>query len=284
MREKEIVAVVVTYNRLELLKRCLESLSKQTRKDFDILVVNNGSTDGTYDWLNAFGEQIKCIHQKNLGGAGGFYAGQKYAHENGYKWVWMMDDDGYAVHNQLEELLKVAEHNDIKYCNALVCNIDDPTQLAFSDTSSSVFRVSPIIENYLAAFNGTLIHYSIFEKVGYIKKEMFIWGDEVEYTNRIKSAGFVPTTVTSAIHLHPKMKGILVSVLPFVNYKIKLKPFDKSHIFYRNLGYNSKCYGTKNTIICDLLFYSIYFFRNFMFSELFKFYRYYIKGLKGDFS
>lgn len=47
-----IAAVVVTYNRLDLLKECINSIRQQTRKLDEIIVVNNSSTDGTLEWLN----------------------------------------------------------------------------------------------------------------------------------------------------------------------------------------------------------------------------------------
>ena len=73
MNEKKILAVIVTYNRVNDLKNCVNSLRRQTYKYFDILVVNNGSTDGTKEFVDSL-EDIIVIHQDNLGGAGGFYA------------------------------------------------------------------------------------------------------------------------------------------------------------------------------------------------------------------
>ena len=90
---KKVLAIIVTYNRLDCLKECLASLNSQTCQDFDILVINNGSTDGTKEYLDSK-ENLLKIHQNNLGGAGGFYAGMKYMYDNGYEWLWMMDDDG----------------------------------------------------------------------------------------------------------------------------------------------------------------------------------------------
>ena len=52
MNEKKILAVIVTYNRVNDLKNCVNSLRRQTYKYFDILVVNNGSIDGTKEYLD----------------------------------------------------------------------------------------------------------------------------------------------------------------------------------------------------------------------------------------
>ena len=81
----EVGIVVVTYNRLELLKEVVESLRQQTFRDFQIVVVNNGSTDNTSEWLTNQ-KDIYTINQENLGGAGGFFTGMKYVAENGFKY------------------------------------------------------------------------------------------------------------------------------------------------------------------------------------------------------
>ena len=72
----KIATVVVTYNRLELLKDCIESLRNQTRKIDEIFVINNSSTDGTEEWLSRQND-LTTITQPNTGGAGGFYTGTK---------------------------------------------------------------------------------------------------------------------------------------------------------------------------------------------------------------
>lgn len=90
--KNNICAVVVTYNRIKLLKECIDSLRKQTIILDGIIVVNNNSNDGTKEWL-ALQNDISAIHQENLGGAGGFYNGIKSAYNKGYNWIWCMDDD-----------------------------------------------------------------------------------------------------------------------------------------------------------------------------------------------
>lgn len=68
---KKVAAIVVTFNRITLLKECIEALRKQSYADFSIIVVDNGSTDGTNLWLSEQGDLI-VVKQENLGGAGGF--------------------------------------------------------------------------------------------------------------------------------------------------------------------------------------------------------------------
>ena len=69
-----VAAVVVTYNRRELLWRCLNALDAQTAGTPDIWVIDNASTDGTDEMVKARNEDhvFYCNTGENLGGAGGF--------------------------------------------------------------------------------------------------------------------------------------------------------------------------------------------------------------------
>ena len=88
----KVIAVVVTYNRRQLLSECIDALRRQTRKVDAIFVVNNGSTDDTEEWLQAQPD-VDFVTQQNLGGAGGFARAIQTGYVRGYQWIWCMDDD-----------------------------------------------------------------------------------------------------------------------------------------------------------------------------------------------
>ena len=83
----QIAAVVVTFNRIELLKKVINALRNQTKKIDQIIVVNNSSTDGTLDWLN-MQTDIIIVTQENLGSSGEQFTGAKTAFEMGFEWIW----------------------------------------------------------------------------------------------------------------------------------------------------------------------------------------------------
>ena len=241
----KVAAVVVTYNRLGYLKDCISALKQQTYKNVDIVVVNNGSNDGTTEWL-ANEEGLIVINQENCGGAGGFYSGMKFMYDNGYEALWMMDDDGVADCNQLRQLVAVSEKYRIDYANALVLNRDNHNLKCVGGAYiPKDYESLDFIPNAVLPFNGTYIKRHVIEKIGFIKKEMFIWGDEREYTARVKSAGFTIGTVTSAIHYHPAFKGDVRNMIPFcAKWKVVFKPSPRDRIFFRNLGYMDSIYRT----------------------------------------
>lgn len=315
---KEIVAaVVVTYNRKELLIKCLSSLRKQTRLPDTIYIIDNQSTDGTPQYLiehnyipnlprnNRIENQtieyqvqslielsdvisIKYIRKfENDGGAGGFYEGMKQAFEDENDWIWMMDDDGIADCKQLEKLLFFSKRNKIDCANALVIDINNISRLAFGIRNH--FMVDEIEEKEIIfdesnPFNGTMISHQVPKRIGFIKKEMFIWGDETEYVLRIKRNNFRIATIIDAIHYHPQSKTIFYPVFPFWNIaKVELKPQNRSAIFFRNKGYIYKQYYGKKDVVIFFSKYIIYYIFRLEFKKLKIFITSFHKGFKNNF-
>lgn len=200
----KVVAVVVTYNRVQLLSQCITALRNQTREIDQILVVNNGSTDGTEEWLRQQAD-VNFITQKNVGGAGGFHTGIKTAFEGKYSWIWVMDDDGFPKEDALEKLL---ENDNEELClrNCAVINKDDRKSFVWKtgDYSTISEAENKVIRNVAHPFNGTLLHRKIVERVGFPKANLFLWGDETEYLYRIVIKNKIPFyTNTNSIHYHP---------------------------------------------------------------------------------
>lgn len=137
-----VCAVVVTYNRKNLLLECLEALLKQTRPIDAMYIIDNFSSDGTPEalkengyiidlppddisepWEREFevrnltdGEPVKIHYvrmNENTGGAGGFNEGVKRGYERGYDWLWLMDDDAEPKEEAMEELGKFFNEDDL---------------------------------------------------------------------------------------------------------------------------------------------------------------------------
>jgi GT2 family glycosyltransferase len=201
---EKVIAVVVSYNRQELLSECITALRNQSRPLDAILVINNGSTDNTEQWLSEQ-EDITFITQANTGSGGGFNTGINRAYRAGYSWIWCMDDDGYPKEDALENLLK-HETAERSLMNCAVINKEDKRSFVWKTGAyKTIDEVKEArIENIGHPFNGTLLHRSIVEKVGIPTAAFFMWGDETEYYYRIVKKNKIPVfTVSSSIHYHP---------------------------------------------------------------------------------
>lgn len=193
---KKVGIVVVTYNRQELLKEVIEALRQQSYQDFQIVVVNNGSTDETPSWLKQQ-EDIVTITQENLGGAGGFFTGMKYVAEQGYEYCWIMDDDVICRPDALEELYKAyhIEPNIGFVCSQVIGLDGQPMNVPeLGCFLQQEGKYPPILSHVLGAemvsikiatFVSIFLSTETIFKVGLPYKEYFIWGDDREYTMRI---------------------------------------------------------------------------------------------------
>lgn len=102
-----VVAVVVTWNRADLLASSLRAILDQTRRPDRVLVVDNASADGTAALLERdFAGSVDVVTMtENIGGAGGFAAGIVRALEDDPSGVWLMDDDTVPEPEALAALL-----------------------------------------------------------------------------------------------------------------------------------------------------------------------------------
>ena len=105
-----VTAVVVTYNRRELLQQCLAALREQTRPADRVLVVDNASTDCTREMLRSEQARVDLLAlPRNMGATGGFYEGMRMAVADGAEWLWLLDDDTIPRPHALERLLAALE-------------------------------------------------------------------------------------------------------------------------------------------------------------------------------
>lgn len=205
----KVYTVVVTYNRCKLLKECIEALLHQTYPTH-IIVVNNASTDGTKALLKEYenNAQINCLNlEQNLGGAGGFYEGMKYARELKADYVWLMDDDAEPEIECLEILIKEIQKrpNYAAYAPQVQIGTKKSSTLStyghrgvfdYVHTLPAFQQRAPLeafkqdtYEIDMASFVGILVPRSSYEAVGLPKKEFFIHHDDTEYSLRLASLG-----------------------------------------------------------------------------------------------
>ncbi len=245
----QVTAVIVTHNRLELLKECITAVKAQTYQPSAILVVNNDSSDGTTEWLKKQNE-ILNIHQSNRGGAWGFYTGIKGAYNTGADWFWIMDDDTIPYPSTLEYLTKAVEdtnsEDNFGFFSSKVTWTDGNLHLlnkphvdqSFSGKNSFAYYnkkgLTPLAYN---SFVSIIISKEAVEKAGLPIKEFFIWNDDIEYTQRIRKNGFVGALVE---------KSVVVHKTP-VNNESNLFTDSKTNLWKYCYGFRNDLYIRKHT-------------------------------------
>lgn len=195
MRELSVSAVLVTYNRLALLKKSIQKiLSQNTDKLKHLIIIDGASTDGTREYLDSMSdERLIIVHlPKNIGGAGGFNSGIRHFFEQtSDDFVWLMDDDSMPTADALTKLLDMFDNNKLAGWGA--------SKVEWTDGNWAKMNMPGLLngnkraiyhgdEKWLpikhATFVSTIFKRELIKKIGLPQKEYFIWGDDIEYTER----------------------------------------------------------------------------------------------------
>ena len=263
-KKEKIAAVVVTYNRKELLKECLDALLNQTYSLDSIILIDNASADSTPEFLEEQGylknPKIDYVRlPENIGGAGGFHEGVKRGYEKNYDWLWLMDDDAEPKKDALEKLSKYFDKDNL---SALASSVILTNGVISHSHRGSIdlncifpmpqkplepkFYRRNYIEIDMASFVGVLVNRKAIQKIGYPKKEFFIYCDDVEYCIRLRQVGKILLVPDSVIVHKEATQGARLTK-SFMGIKSIRTPYNKFWLNYynrRNLVWLGTKYST----------------------------------------
>ncbi|MGV3026529.1 glycosyltransferase [Clostridium thermobutyricum] len=205
----KIGVVIVTYNRLELLKKSIEFYTNQTKKPKYIIIVNNNSTDKTKEFLKEWNEKKDNFDKyvinldENTGGSGGFYIGLKKAAKLDAEWIWVGDDDAFPEKNafsKAEEYIEKFVNKDmVAICGSVINNgeidLDHRRRIKkglFSVKEVQVGKKEYENESFILdefSYVGTMINKNSINDVGLTRKEYFIYYDDTEHSLRLRKKG-----------------------------------------------------------------------------------------------
>lgn len=224
LQRLRVAAVVVSYNRRDLLQETLQALLAQTVRPDAVIVVDNGSTDDAaavaahnLEQLGAAGQLIKLQH--NTGGAGGFAVGIAAAINTELEgfapdWVWVMDDDTVPHPTALETALHAHREyaatgpdslavigSRVVWTNGQEHPMNTPKQ-KIGVTSSEVARSEAVGATAIRSisFVSALLRTSRIQEVGLPVAAYFLWNDDFEYSARLLHGAhgiYVPRSVVT---------------------------------------------------------------------------------------
>ena len=190
-----VVAVVVAYNRRELLGECLAALGAQSRPVDAIVVVDNASDDGSGAMVAESFPAVDLITlARNTGGAGGFAVGMERALEGHADLIWIMDDDTVPQPDALSELLRVRAARPglaLQASRALWTDgsehpMNTPKRRlgarAGAVAEAAEYDALPVRS---ASFVSLLLDAGAVRAAGLPIADYFLWNDDFEYTSRV---------------------------------------------------------------------------------------------------
>jgi rhamnopyranosyl-N-acetylglucosaminyl-diphospho-decaprenol beta-1,3/1,4-galactofuranosyltransferase len=185
--KKTVCAVIVTYNRLDILKKSLMGMVEQTYQPAAVIAVNNNSSDGTKEYLEGFADHpiVKVLHvNNNIGYPGGIELGMKYARKFGdFDYYLIMDDDTLHKNDTLEKLVTNIEDSGFGIMGLNGMNIKLGTKRALVTSE-------PVTECDYVLIDGALVTKEVVEAVGMPNEKLFLMAEDWEYCLRIRKHGY----------------------------------------------------------------------------------------------
>jgi len=212
---QSVASVTVAYNAADMLPRQMEALLRQTRPLQEIIVVDNGSIDGTRALLAGGFPQVTVLRMsENLGAAGAWAAGLSYAAlQKGHDWVWTFDDDSVPNDDALEALLIGLDS--VRGANGGVGMV---AALPFHRATGTIYPpllwregfVNPSPELFqkqvwfadLAYASGCMVRREVVQKIGLPRADFFMDFFDFEYCLRARSQDYKIAVISAARFAH----------------------------------------------------------------------------------
>lgn len=237
------IAIIVTYNALKWIDKCLGSLLSSTIP-IDILVIDNGSTDGTREIIKSRYTSVRLIESdENLGFGKANNIGLKIALEENYDYSFLLNQDAWVEQDTIEKITEIHKnHPEYGIMSPIHIsgdgkNLDNNFTTYINGYSCPEF-VSDVILNrelkevYEINFVNAalwLISRQVLEKVGGFDPLFFMYGEDDDYINRLKYHGF-------KVGLCPKVKG----------YHDRPQKMNDTRIWSAERLFSSRIAGIKN--------------------------------------
>lgn len=219
--QQPLAIVIINWNSYEVTKHTLQSLAKTSYQQYDIIVVDNCSTDNSAEKLKTeFSTIIFIQSQENKGFAGGNNIGLKYVLENGYEYVLMLNSDVEVEPDFLEPLIKKLESSNhigavqpliyFYHDHELVWNAGSKYNALLGKATTPQYNKKDIgqtLRNKQKSIDwisgcAFMVKTEVLKKVGLLQAAYFMYYEDVDLSFRIKEAGYTLSYEPSSVIYH----------------------------------------------------------------------------------
>jgi GT2 family glycosyltransferase/2-polyprenyl-3-methyl-5-hydroxy-6-metoxy-1,4-benzoquinol methylase len=228
--DPKVAVVVLNWNGQRDTVECIESLRELEYKDYDIIVVDNGSTDDSVRAIRSIFPNVTLLEtHKNLGYTGGNNAGIRHAIRVGAKYVFVLNNDTVVHRSILRKLIDASQARpDAGLYGPAIYSYFEKDQLLTIGMISRLFCPFEFMEASLegAAYQevetlvgcGMLIKREVFERIGYFEESFFLCWEELDFCMRATEAGFRCLAVPDALMWHKVSASFGGTASPLLRY------------------------------------------------------------------
>ncbi|MCI9078183.1 MAG: glycosyltransferase family 2 protein [Lachnospiraceae bacterium] len=217
---KKIGIVICNYNKEADVLYCIQSILESKFQDFDLYVVDNGSTDMSVKRIKETypGRLVLIENHENLGGSGGFNTGLREVYKKGYPYVMCVDNDALLDENAIGNLYKfLEEHPEAGMAGAKVYHMGNPDyvqqfgqEIDFKYFCTEALYCNEYEDGSMPEFIYTdavaacslMVKRCVIDKIGLMPEENFLYWDDTEWCYLCNLAGYKVASVGNAKVLH----------------------------------------------------------------------------------
>jgi len=254
-KRPKVFVIILNYNGKDVLKKCLLSVFKNDYPNFETVLVDNNSTDGSLEMAKADFSKANFIkNEENLGFSSGNNVGIRFALERMADYVLLLNNDVEVEKDFLSRLVDIGEKNPkIGILSPLIFN-GNTKQIWFSGGTISWLRMksfhkrsaktSDFYESPFLTGCSMLVKKEVFKKIGLFDEDYFLYWEDADFSLRAGKAGFEKVVVTSSWVYHfekseknkeSKIYWLVISGLIFFkkNTPAYLKPWTSFYLLLR---------------------------------------------------
>ena len=279
-RSVKASVIIPNWNGEKLLRVCLPSLKKQTFKQFEVVIVDNGSTDGSVDYIkNSFPEVKLVVLKSNSGFSHAVNLGIKICVG---EYIILINNDTEVEKDCLKFLVKAADRRkDVGMIAAKMLKFNNPKIIdSAGDWIDRVGHAGNIGQGkkdgiefnragfcFLVTGGGCLIKRQVFESIGFFDENYFAYMEDVDFCLRAQMRGFrgwyEPGAVIRHVHKATSSRDIpFTEYLQFRNMTQTIIRDFPSKLLFRNFNLLLIILVNLNTVL--------YFFKNGFWKEALK--------------
>ena len=242
MHGTSVTVVIPNYNGMKFMEPCMAALEKQTCKDFEILVVDNGSSDGSVDWLRS--HQYPTIFlEENTGFSGAVNVGIKASKT---PFVLLLNNDTEVEPDFIGEMIKAIRRSDQifavsskmvqMYHKELMDDAGDMYSVLGWAYQRGVGRSSKGYnrerEVFSACAGAAIYRRAVFEQIGYFDEMHFAYLEDIDVCYRAKIFGWHNRYCPTAVVYHV---GSGTSGSKYNAFKVRLAARNNVYLNYKNM-------------------------------------------------
>lgn len=253
----KVFIVILNYNGMDVIKKCLTSVFKTDYPNFEVVFVDNNSTDGSLELAKGNFSKANFIkNEENLGYASGNNIGIRFSLERMAEYVLVLNNDTEVEKDFLTKLIEVMEENEKIGMASPVIMDSNTKQIWFSGgridwlrmktVHSQNARTEAYFESDFITGCSMLVKAEVFKKIGLFDEDFFLYWEDADLSLRSKKAGFKNVVVSASWIYHleksenqkkSKIYWLVVSGLIFFQKNTPLwrKPWIKTYLAGRKI-------------------------------------------------